>query len=388
MLPFKKQRSRRPEEDGSLGPVTFTTTMNLEDPSWRKQEEDICHSDEDGIYEDADMVSGTATASVMKEASSFSGTPKHNYSQERTHIGEDDHASGNDTNDGSGNIKEQHSTNDDDDNDVDSQLNVEDEDEHDSVAPASLWDAKTFLLPQTWRDNHDDDGERRMNPHEQRLEEQIQQALEGPLERLQQQGDSMDVGGSVYLRWREQQLDSTSTTNAPGATSNRETMTQQLLADATIEASPREYQRMLLERARQQNTIVHLGTGYGKTLIALLLIKEQWFKQQTNSSTDDAPLPPQTLFLVPSVALAIQQSMSLRANLPFTVATACYDTSKTDEYRAQLQQAQILVATHGAVSEVARNMERSVRGFVMSVVFVSNHFCHPCLFSSSSFGTC
>jgi hypothetical protein len=119
---------------------------------------------------------------------------------------------------------------------------------------------------------------------------------------------------------------------------------QQAIEEATIRGDPREYQRRLTEIAKQRNTIIHLGTGAGKTLIALLCI------QQFSKDFEDGKK--QTLFMVPSVALAIQQSTTLKANLPeFSVRTACYTNTNTDVARDQLKNANIIVATHGAVSE-------------------------------------
>ena len=149
--------------------------------------------------------------------------------------------------------------------------------------------------------------------------------LMGPLQTLETQGIQ------VYLDWL-----SSSTVKRPSKVKDVE----QLVVDATIAGDPREYQRILLETALTQNTIVHLGTGYGKTLIALLLIK---------AKSADWTQGKQAVFLVPSVALAIQQTLSLRANLPYSVETACYDTSNSEERRQKLHKAQILVATHGAV---------------------------------------
>ena len=47
-------------------------------------------------------------------------------------------------------------------------------------------------------------------------------------------------------------------------------------ADVEPESSmvPRLYQAELLERAKERNTIVCLGTGTGKTFISVMLIKE------------------------------------------------------------------------------------------------------------------
>ena len=66
------------------------------------------------------------------------------------------------------------------------------------------------------------------------------------------------------------------------------------LDDATVRGSPRDYQTALLEIAKTRNTIIHLGTGKGKTLIALLCIRH------FATPPGDVDLPKQTLFLVPS----------------------------------------------------------------------------------------
>jgi DEAD/DEAH box helicase len=121
----------------------------------------------------------------------------------------------------------------------------------------------------------------------------------------------------------------------------REERSKEALLDAKIPGAPREYQERLFEIACQRNTIVHLGTGSGKTLIALMCIRHfaSGFEQGK-----------QTLFLVPSVALAVQQRQVLRANLPYKVGLACYATATTIKARQELQECNIMVATHGAVS--------------------------------------
>jgi primosomal protein N' len=142
----------------------------------------------------------------------------------------------------------------------------------------------------------------------QRARERVEKGLVEPMKKLK----STDGGVQSYLEWLAKANNMTNRSRQQ-ETSHRERLAK-LMADATIQGSPRDYQRILLEMAKQENTIVHLGTGYGKTLIALLLIKE---KSKDWDMYDDKKK--QTLFLVPSVALAIQQSMTLRANLPFSV---------------------------------------------------------------------
>lgn len=118
----------------------------------------------------------------------------------------------------------------------------------------------------------------------------------------------------------------------------------QELEDTTVRGSPRDYQTALLEIAKTRNTIIHLGTGKGKTLIALLCIRHF---ATPHGNVDQ---PKQTLFLVPSVALAVQQSTALRANLPYSVATACWNVAH--QSRLLLRRANILVATHGAIYDL------------------------------------
>lgn len=121
---------------------------------------------------------------------------------------------------------------------------------------------------------------------------------------------------------------------------------EQELADAVVRGNPRAYQTALFELAKKQNTIVHLGTGQGKTLIALLCIKHfTEIAAQTNKHT-------QTLFLVPSIALAVQHTTTLQANLPYKVSTACHTSAKSVQARTDLKNSDIIVATHGAAKDL------------------------------------
>ena len=58
------------------------------------------------------------------------------------------------------------------------------------------------------------------------------------------------------------------------------------------------------------------------------------------------------MFLVPSIALAGQHTTTLLANLPYTVATACHNSTRGATSKEKLAQANILVATHGAARDL------------------------------------
>ncbi|KAL4741976.1 hypothetical protein BDV11DRAFT_212303 [Aspergillus similis] len=80
---------------------------------------------------------------------------------------------------------------------------------------------------------------------------------------------------------------------------------------------PREYQIELFERAKTQNTIAVLGTGAGKTLIAVLLLKYT-IEKELNNRTNGKPHRI-SFFLVDSVTLSYQQAGVLRNNLDTNV---------------------------------------------------------------------
>jgi len=192
----------------------------------------------------------------------------------------------------------------------------------------------------------------------------------------------------AYFEWLERRKKLTSV-DMDVTKRARETVEKVQKEEAKIKGDPRMYQRKLLERAKQENVIVHLGTGYGKTLIALLLIQHV-HSQETlitttttttapadSSQPDGKPSKKKTIFLVPSVALALQHSTTLRANLPYTVATACFQTShNTDAYRAQLAAADILVATQGALWDLLLHYQDYIALNRYSLFVVDE--CHYC----------
>lgn len=159
---------------------------------------------------------------------------------------------------------------------------------------------------------------------------QLLKAIDTPLKKLE------DGGIQAFLAYQKNKNSQPSNTEI----CQRERL-QKLLKDATITGDPRKYQRVLFEIAKKDNTIINMGTGFGKTLIALMLIKH------FSPAFEDGK---QTLFLVPSVALAVQQSITIRANLPnYSVKTACYTSKNSDGSREALSKSNVIVATHGAV---------------------------------------
>lgn len=163
------------------------------------------------------------------------------------------------------------------------------------------------------------------------------------------------------------------------------------LRNALVNGDPREYQRTIFEVARQRNTIVNLGTGAGKTLIALLLIRDIWSTQSAieakkkadaikdneirNNKQSRKTNKNQTLFLVPSVALAIQQSLTLRANLPhLNVETACYTSASSKRTRASLGSCDVIVATHGVIQDLLMHYGDTFRMDRFNLVVIDE--CH------------
>jgi len=109
---------------------------------------------------------------------------------------------------------------------------------------------------------------------------------------------------------------------------------------------PRKYQLALFEECKKKNTIVYLGTGKGKTFVAILCIR--------NAQSAFAEKK-QTWFIVPSVALAVQQSQTLRSNLPFKIETACSYVTYSEKAREKLASADVLVATHGSALDLLKH---------------------------------
>ncbi|EQL36855.1 dicer-like protein 1 [Blastomyces dermatitidis ATCC 26199] len=84
---------------------------------------------------------------------------------------------------------------------------------------------------------------------------------------------------------------------------------------------PREYQLELFEKAKTANTIAVLDTGSGKTLIAVLLLK-QMIQNELADRANGKP-PRISFFLVDTVTLVYQQAAVLKANIDQNIDKFC-----------------------------------------------------------------
>jgi ERCC4-related helicase len=182
----------------------------------------------------------------------------------------------------------------------------------------------------------------------------VKSALEQPLRNIEKEGYH------VYKQHIEQLK-----VKAEITKKKEDERIQQALSDSKIRGNPREYQTALFEIAKRKNIIINLGTGCGKTLIAVLLIK--YFAP----SFEDEQ---QILFMVPSVALAVQHTSTLRANLDYSVETACSTSNCSEKSRRKLASCNIVVATHGAIHDLLTHYGDLFRMQRFSLVVVDE--CH------------
>ncbi|CAF1306326.1 unnamed protein product [Rotaria sordida] len=108
---------------------------------------------------------------------------------------------------------------------------------------------------------------------------------------------------------------------------------------------PRSYQTELVEQAKNENLIVCLPTGSGKTYIAVMLIKE--LAQETRKSIHDGGK--RTVFLVKTVVLVQQQSDYIRIHTDLTVGTYYgdlgVDSWSKEKWINEFENHQVLVFT-------------------------------------------
>ncbi|XP_022250670.1 endoribonuclease Dicer-like [Limulus polyphemus] len=109
--------------------------------------------------------------------------------------------------------------------------------------------------------------------------------------------------------------------------------------------TPREYQVELLDAARQRNTIACLGTGTGKTFIAVMLIKELAHEVRKPYDEDGK----RTFFVVPTVPLVLQQKERIQdytdLAIGFFFGDMKVDLWCAEDWKSNFQKYNVLVMT-------------------------------------------
>lgn len=131
----------------------------------------------------------------------------------------------------------------------------------------------------------------------------------------------------------------------------------------TAAETPRDYQLTLFEKAKKENIIAVLNTGFGKTLIAVMLIKytideelkslakSYYLKKMMDDSVrfDNIKLKKKIFFLVPVVPLVEQQANYIKRILDVRVGKLSGDMSidswPRERYEEELNKYDIIVAT-------------------------------------------
>lgn len=111
------------------------------------------------------------------------------------------------------------------------------------------------------------------------------------------------------------------------------------------EFTPREYQVELFEAARHENVIVCLGTGTGKTFIAVMLIRE--YDAAVRIPFEEGGK--RTFFLVPTVPLVVQQQKAIKDQTDLRVGGYVGDMNvdnwSAEHWNSEFVQSQVLVMT-------------------------------------------
>ncbi|KAI5069811.1 hypothetical protein GOP47_0016112 [Adiantum capillus-veneris] len=123
----------------------------------------------------------------------------------------------------------------------------------------------------------------------------------------------------------------------------------------------RSYQMKILAKALQENTIAYLETGCGKTLIAILLIKEMASSMREKNQKFRA------VFMAPTVCLVLQQTSVLRINLDLQVE--CYygakgvDKWSASMWKEEMNSNEVLVMTPMVLLDAVRHGFLSLSSF-------------------------
>lgn len=109
--------------------------------------------------------------------------------------------------------------------------------------------------------------------------------------------------------------------------------------------TPRDYQIEILEAAKERNTIACLGTGTGKTFIAVMLIREN--ANEVRKPFDEGGK--RMFFLVPTVPLVTQQSKTIKDHTDLSVGgyygEMAVDSWDKDKWTSEFQKHEVLVMT-------------------------------------------
>ncbi|GFR13484.1 endoribonuclease Dicer [Trichonephila clavata] len=109
--------------------------------------------------------------------------------------------------------------------------------------------------------------------------------------------------------------------------------------------TPRDYQIEILEYAKEQNTIACLGTGTGKTFIAVMLIREMSNEVRKPFVEGGKRI----FFLVPTVPLVTQQTKTIKDHTDLEVngyyGEMDVDSWSKDDWMEQFKKSEVLVMT-------------------------------------------
>lgn len=142
------------------------------------------------------------------------------------------------------------------------------------------------------------------------------------------------------------------------------------------EEDARSYQLSMVQAAKEKNAIIHLGTGAGKTLIAIMLIRH-FLELPVGTSKDRR----QVVFLVPSVALCRQQYAVLKANLSCSIMSVSGNDSNVgfneNIEKSLSQSTRVVVATHGAYLELLSHHKDIFKLSEVDLLILDE--CHHCM---------
>nr|AIE15767.1 Dicer-like protein 4b [Salvia miltiorrhiza] len=147
----------------------------------------------------------------------------------------------------------------------------------------------------------------------------------------------MEIGGEKIDFAEKEVVDQLSALSLCGAEEQKKSLQQ----EKDPRRVARKYQMELCKRALEENIIVYLGTGAGKTHIAVLLMYEMahLFKNPQRSVC---------IFLAPTTALIHQQAKVIEKSVDFKVGIYCGRTTRArshEDWEKQIEEYEVLVMT-------------------------------------------